>query len=43
VAALPFEPAIIRTMGIITKDKHTLPLASREFIRYLMEQKDRLL
>lgn len=43
VAALPIEPAIIRTMGIITKNKHTLPLASREFIRYLMEQRERLL
>lgn len=43
VTALPIEPAIIRTMGIITKNKHTLPLASREFIRYLMEQRERLL
>lgn len=43
VTALPIEPAIIRTMGIITKNKHTLPLASREFIRYLMEQRECLL
>ena len=39
VAVLPIEPAIIRTMSIVTKDRHTLPLASKEFIRYLMEHK----
>lgn len=43
VVALPLEPAVIRTMGIVTKDKRTLPLASKRFIEYLMERKDRLL
>ena len=43
IVALPIEPAIIRTMSIVTKDKNTLPLASKEFIRYLMENKELLL
>ncbi len=38
VVALPIEPAIIRTMSIVTKDKNTLPLASKAFIRYLMDR-----
>jgi len=42
IAALPIEPAIIRTMSIVTKDKNTLPLASKEFIRYLMEHRETL-
>lgn len=43
VVALPIEPAIIRTMSIVTKDKHTLPLASKEFIHDLMEYRETLL
>ena len=43
VAVLPIEPAIIRTMSIVTKDKNTLPLASKEFIQYLLANKYRLL
>lgn len=43
VMALPIEPVIIRTMSIVTKDKNTLPLASKEFIRYLMENRELLL
>lgn len=43
VVMLPIEPAIIRTMGIVIKDKNTLPLASREFIRYLMECRETLI
>lgn len=43
VVALPIEPAIIRTMSIVTKDKSTLPLASKEFIQYLLANKYRLL
>lgn len=38
VVALPIEPAIIRTMSIVTKDKSSLPLASKAFIRCLLEQ-----
>jgi len=33
VVALPIEPAIIRTMGIVTKDKNTLSLASKAFLQ----------
>ncbi len=40
VVVLPIEPAIIRTMSIVTKDRNTLPLASKEFIRCLMEYRD---
>ena len=36
VVALPIEPAIIRTMGIVTKDKNTLPLASKAFLQCLL-------
>ena len=43
VVALPIEPAIIRTMSIVTKDKNTLPLASKAFIRYLVDYRDKLL
>ena len=43
VAVLPIEPAIIRTMSIVTKDKNTLPLASKEFIQYLLANKYSLL
>lgn len=43
IAALPIEPAIMRTMGIVTKDKNRLPLASKEFIRCLLEHKEQLL
>ena len=35
VVALPIEPAIIRTMGIVTKDKNALPLASKAFLQCL--------
>ncbi len=37
VVALPLKPAIIRTMGIVAKDKKTLPLASKAFIRCLLD------
>lgn len=43
VVALPVEPPIIRTMSIVTKEKRTLPLASKAFLRCLTEQKDTLL
>lgn len=43
VIALPIEPAIIRTMSIVAKDTHSLPLASKEFIHYLIEKKKSLL
>lgn len=43
VALLPTEPPIIRTLSIVTKDKHSLSLASKEFIRCLMENKTYLI
>ncbi|WP_296816336.1 LysR family transcriptional regulator [uncultured Megasphaera sp.] len=42
VVALPIDPVIIRTMSIITKDKNTLPQASKKFIHYLLEEKNSL-
>lgn len=42
VVALPIEPAIIRTMGIVAKDKNSLPLASKAFIRCLMSHREEL-
>lgn len=43
VVSLPIEPPIIRTMGIVCKEKHTLSLASKAFIRCLLENKEKLL
>lgn len=39
-AVLPIEPVIMRTMSIVAKGKNTLPLASKEFIRFLMEYRE---
>ena len=43
VVPVPIEPTITRTIGIVAKDKNALPLASKEFIRYLVERQDSLL
>ncbi len=43
VVTLPTEPAIVRTMGIVTKDKKALPLASKEFVQCLMEHREALI
>ena len=43
VVSVPIEPAIVRTMSIVTKDKNTLPLASKTFIQYMMKCKENLL
>ena len=43
IVALPIEPPIIRTMAVVTKDKHSLALASKEFIRFIKENKNFLL
>lgn len=43
VALLPIEPKIIRTISIIAKDKNSLPLASKEFIHYLLKFREELL
>lgn len=43
VAILPTEPPITRTLGVVTKDRRALSLASKEFLRCLMENRDALL
>ncbi len=43
VAALPIDPPVIRTLSIVTKDRRTLPLASKTFIRYILDHRDSLL
>ncbi len=43
VAALPLDPPVIRTIGIVMKDRRTLPLAARVFIGELMAQRETLL
>lgn len=43
VVTLPMEPAIIRIMSIVTKDKNTLPLASKEFVQCLMKHRETLM
>ena len=43
IVALPLEPPIIRTLSLVTKDRHKLPLASKEFIRCILEHKENLL
>ena len=43
VATLPIKPDIIRTMSVVTKDKNTLPLASKAFIQCLMKHQEQLL
>lgn len=42
IACLPVEPPIYRTLAIGYKDKDSLPIASKYFIEYLQEHKDRL-
>ena len=37
VAILPIKPMVIRKIGLITKDKNALPLASKYFIDFLFE------
>lgn len=39
VAAVPIEPPIIRTMSIVVKDKASLSLASRKFIKCLLDSR----
>ncbi len=42
VAILPIEPAVTRTLAVTYKDEKALPLASKEFISYLMDSRDDL-
>ena len=43
VVALPIDPPVIRDLGIIMKDKNSLPLAGWEFLKCLMENRENLL
>ncbi len=43
VAAIPIDPPVIRTMSIVVKDKKSLPLASRKFIKCLLDSRSELL
>ena len=43
VVTLPIDPPVIRDLGIIMKDKNSLPLAGREFLKCLMENRENLL
>ena len=43
IKAIPIDPPVIRTMSIVMKDKNTLSIASKEFIRYVLESRDTLL
>lgn len=43
VVTLPIDPPVIRDLGIIMKDKNSLPLAGREFLRCLLENRENLL
>lgn len=42
VAILPIRPAVTRKMGLISKDKNTLPLASKYFIDHLFQHIEKL-
>lgn len=37
IVSLPLDPPVYRTIGIAYKDKNSLPVASKYFIRYLTE------
>lgn len=39
---LPLDPPVYRTLAIAYTNKESLPLASRRFIQYLLENKDKL-
>ncbi|MDO4922309.1 MAG: LysR family transcriptional regulator [Phascolarctobacterium sp.] len=42
VAILPIRPAVTRKIGLVMKDKNSLPIASKYFIDYLFESVDDL-
>lgn len=42
VATLPIEPAVMRKLGFIAKDKNELPLASKYFIQFMLEHRNEL-
>lgn len=42
VAVLPLQPPVSRKMGLITREKNTMPLASKYFIDFLFAHKEEL-
>lgn len=42
IVSLPLNPPIYRTLAIGYKDKNSLPIASKYFIKYLLENADKL-
>lgn len=42
IVCLPADPPIYRSLAIGYKDKNSLPIASKYFIEYLMDNVDRL-
>lgn len=40
---LSIDPPIIRTLAVVTKDRHTLPLAAKVFIDELVASRGQLL
>lgn len=42
IVCLPVDPPIYRSLAIAYKDKNSLPIASKRFIKYLNENKDNL-
>ena len=42
IVCLPVEPPIYRSLAIGYKDKDSLPIASKYFIKYLQDNKDEL-
>lgn len=43
IVARPIEPPIIRTLALVMKDKRTLPIAAKTFIKFLTENMDSLM
>lgn len=43
VVVLPVEPAVTRKIGLVMKERHSLPIAAKYFIDFLMENVDILL
>ncbi|HAY73992.1 MAG TPA: transcriptional regulator, partial [Ruminococcaceae bacterium] len=43
ITCIPVNPPIIRNLAVAYKDKETIPIASRRFIDFITENKDKLL
>ena len=42
VAILPTRPVVMRKIGLVMKDKNTMPIASKYFIEFLFQHIDQL-